>query len=184
MRRSIKGSAGNRLAVIAAQKTTARASVLMSAVNAPVNVMLGVPYWLPITVSNAQQFVAMVATLTHDPDRIQIETSDGAVVWEAGSFFPDPVIEANFGTNPGEIAIYAQPSDPDSPGVDGAGEILRIKFTPIATGITKLIWVPDSGLYRPDPDIVLAKIDSLFTPLDLSASGTNATVITLNVIPA
>ena len=183
--RFTKNNASNRLAVIAVKKTTLRASAA-PAENTPLNVVIGMPYYLPIVANNAQKLVLLAATLLYNPANIEIETSDGEPVWEPGVFFPDPLIDVNFGTNVGELAISAQPNDTESPGIDGDGEVLRIKFRPTALGITKLIWTLDSGLYRPDPDpvVILSKIDSIFMPLDLSASGSNPTVIILNVVPA
>lgn len=181
MPRSTAKNANSRLAAVATLKLS-RLSAL--AASAPLNVVLNQAYYLPVTVSNANKLALLDATLKYEPEKIRIETSDEEPIWEPGSFFPDPMIDVKFATNAGELGVFVQPNDPADPGVDGQGEIVRIKFTPIALGVTKIIWAADSGLYTPDEDSILARIDSIFTPLDLQANGNSPTVITLNVVAA
>lgn len=164
-----------------------RALSLSSAMAASLTVIVGQSYWLQLVANNAQKLFLCDSVLNYDKSRVQIDTSDGQPIWESGEFFPDPEIDVNFGSEGlGTLAISISPADGADPGVDGSGELIRIKFTPLLSGLTSLTWSADSGAYTPDPNpaVILRRVDANFSPLDLQASGVNNLVFVLNVLPA
>lgn len=176
------------LTVSSTKSAVNKLAASQSAVNsAPANVVVGQPFWLQLSATNAKKLFLINSTLQYNSERIATITSEDLPVWEAGALFgPNPQVDVNFrNDDPGLLAIGVSPEDDASPGIDGNGEFLRIKMLPRLSGLTSITWLPDSGAYTVGSDATPQRIDATFNPLDLQISGVaDGLVISLHVLPA
>ena len=164
-----------------------RNTAIASAASA-VTVKVGVPFDIELVLTDASQLILLNSQLQYDTSRLEVMTSEGLPIWSNGTLVDDTDdFTIDFlNKQPGILAISAMPAGIGET-INGSGRLLAIRFIAIKSGVTQLVWLPDSKAYEPDPDPdgIAREIDATFKNFDFNVdSAAGVLVITLNIVPA